>query len=249
VEIEGDTDVDAQLLATLEQRYQEAQNTRRAAEVRESVNQVTGDELATSPLIEELKAKLAAERAELAQMRTTLGSQHPRMIEQRSQIAATQDAISREQAALSKGNVADLSQARQLEEKFAAATTEQRRKLIDIRGNQAEGAKLLLELESARSVYKRALDGYDQIKAAAGGKYSNVSLLAEATVPVKATRPNKLRLLALAAFLSLGAGFAGPFLYELMFNRRVRCADDVERDLGIPVLVEFDPGAAPATIP
>ena len=29
-----------------------------------------------------------------------------------------------------------------------------------------------------------------------------------------------------------------PLGYELL-NRRIRCRDDVERDLGIPVLVEF----------
>jgi hypothetical protein len=33
---------------------------------------------------------------------------------------------------------------------------------------------------------------------------------------------------------------AGPICYELLFNRRLHCRDDIERDLGLPVLAEFD---------
>jgi polysaccharide biosynthesis transport protein len=32
----------------------------------------------------------------------------------------------------------------------------------------------------------------------------------------------------------------GPFCFGLLF-RRVRCRDDLERDHGVPVLVEFGP--------
>jgi hypothetical protein len=42
---------------------------------------------------------------------------------------------------------------------------------------------------------------------------------------------------------SVGAiilGLLGPVAYEL-FNRRVRCRDDLERDHGIPVLLDFGP--------
>ena len=40
----------------------------------------------------------------------------------------------------------------------------------------------------------------------------------------------------------LGLGL--PLLYELL-NRRVRCRDDVERDHGIPVLIELGPIGVP----
>jgi len=30
-----------------------------------------------------------------------------------------------------------------------------------------------------------------------------------------------------------------PFFYELLLDRRVRCRDDIERSLGIPVLAQF----------
>jgi len=104
---------------------------------------------------------------------------------------------------------------------------------------QDEGAKLLLELESAQSVYKRALDGYDKIVAASVGQYSNVSFAGRARPPVKPSKPNKLKLLAAATIGGLLLGLIAPLSYELLVNRRIRCRDDVERALGIPVIGEF----------
>jgi hypothetical protein len=40
---------------------------------------------------------------------------------------------------------------------------------------------------------------------------------------------------------SLGLALAGPFGYELLLNRRLRCRDDLERHFGFPVLVQLGP--------
>ena len=130
---------------------------------------------------------------------------------------------------------------RELEGKFNEALTRQRQKLLSIRQLQDEGAKLLLELESAQSVYKRALDGYDQIMFASAGKHANVSLIARAVPPSKPSKPSKVKLLLAAIAVGLFSGLAGPLAYELLINRRIRCRDDLERELGIPVLVELGP--------
>jgi len=113
--------------------------------------------------------------------------------------------------------------------------------VMSTKEKQDEGAKLALELESARAVYKQALDGYDKIMAAAGGRYSNVSLMNAAEIPIKSTKPNKQKLLMMAFVMSIFCGVGAPFLYELLMQRRIRCRDDLERDLGLPVLAEFDP--------
>jgi capsular polysaccharide biosynthesis protein len=65
-----------------------------------------------------------------------------------------------------------------------------------------------------------------------------------APVPLEASKPNKILLLAIGALFSLGAGLAIPLFRELMFNRRLHCRDDFERELGLPVLAEF--GRIPA---
>jgi hypothetical protein len=57
----------------------------------------------------------------------------------------------------------------------------------------------------------------------------------------------KLMMMVLAAGLGLGVGV--PLAYGLIFARRLRCRDDVERDFGIAVLAQLEavPALARAT--
>jgi succinoglycan biosynthesis transport protein ExoP len=133
-----------------------------------------------------------------------------------------------------------LARAKALEDKYTRAVADQRDKVLKLRNVQGEGGKLMLELQSAEAVYKRALDGYDQIMFASVGNYTNVSVVSPATPPVKASKPNKLKLLIVGMIAGLGIGMAVPFLYEIFLNRRVRCREDVERSFGVPVLMQFE---------
>jgi len=215
--------VEALLLASLETRYQEAQNARRAAEVKSGTDQN----------VQSLKTQINTATAQLAQLRATLGAQHPKVLELQSQIDANKRNIETETRS-------DLTAARQLEEKLRAAVEEQRAKVLAISRLQDEGTKFVLELESAQSVYKRALDGYDQIMFAAGGHTAIVNLVSRAVPPQKANKPNKPKLVLLGGIVGLFLGVFGPIAYELTINRRVRCRDDFERSFSVPVLIEFD---------
>jgi polysaccharide biosynthesis transport protein len=176
----------------------------------------------------------------LAQLRSTMGSAHPKVIELENQIAATRKALNDEIAANGNNASSDLVSARQLEQKLAAAVEQQRAKVLAVRRLQDEGTKYVLELESAQSVYKRALDGYDQIMFASGAHDTNVHLISPAVPAMKAIKPNKLKLVFFGMIAGLLVGLGAPFIYELIFDRRVRCRDDFERGFGVPVLSEFD---------
>jgi succinoglycan biosynthesis transport protein ExoP len=235
------SNVEGDLLTSLEQRYQEAQNQRRAAEVAASGDRTNSRAVMTSALIQGLKAQLNDQSTRLAQLRATMGSAHPKVIELENQIAATRKALNQEIAANGNNASADLTAARQLEQKLAAAVEEQRTKVLGVRKLQDEGTKYVLELESAQSVYKRALDGYDQIMFATGEHYAtNVNFISRAVPVMKAIKPNKIKLVLLGVLAGLLVGLAAPFIYELIFDRRVRCRDDFERGFGVPVLSEFD---------
>ena len=170
-------------------------------------------------LIQSLKTQLAAQTTRMAELAPTLGARHPQVLELQSQTSATRQQLQSELRAYSGKAAAELT-----------------------------GAKYQLELQSAQSSYARALDGYDQIKFASAGGYSNVNFVSRATPPPKASKP-KVTVVMFLAFLAGGIlGIAIPLIYELL-HRRVRCRDDMERDHGIPVLVELGPIGAPRNQP
>jgi uncharacterized protein involved in exopolysaccharide biosynthesis len=229
------TDIETQTLASLEQQLLTAQNARRAAESKNGADQNSSDQVMASQLIQTLKNQLTALQAQLADATATLGPQHPRVLELQSQITTTRRSLEREIQTVSQNGNEQLTSASQLEAKLRRAVEEQRAKLVTTRQLQDEGQKLQLELDSAQTVYKRALDSYDQFM------FASTSLASRATPPVDASKPNKIALALAGAFLAVLFGLAGPLFYELYSNRRLHCRDDIERDLGLPVLAEFGP--------
>jgi polysaccharide biosynthesis transport protein len=232
--------IDTELLASLETRLQEAQNARRAAEVKAASDQSLNSGAGTVAAIQPLKTQIDTEQAQLAEMRATLGARHPKVLELQSEIAANQRNLDRAVQTLSSGASAELTAARQLEAKLQAAVAEQRTKVLGVSRLQDEGTKYLLELESAQSVYKRALDGYDQIMFASDSRFSKVNMVSRAVPPQTSSKPKKVKLLMMGALAGILLGLALPIGYELVINRRVRCRDDFERAFAIPVLIEFD---------
>ncbi|MGC1521506.1 MAG: Wzz/FepE/Etk N-terminal domain-containing protein [Steroidobacteraceae bacterium] len=234
------SNIDTELLASLETRLQEAQNARRAAEVKAASDQSLNSNATTMASTQPLKTQIDTEQAQLAELRATLGARHPKVLELESQIAANQRNLDRALQTLTSGASAELTAARQLEAKLQAAVTEQKAKVLGVSRLQDEGTKYLLELESAQSVYKRALDGYDQIMFASDSRFSKVNLVSRAVPPQTSSKPKKVKLLMMGALAGIFLGLALPLAYELVINRRVRCRDDFERGFAIPVLMEFD---------
>jgi uncharacterized protein involved in exopolysaccharide biosynthesis len=232
--------VEQALLGMLEGKLQDAENARRSAEVKAmsapNANTATG-----SAAVQTLKALLNTQQTQLAQLRTTYGAQHPKVLELENQIHAAQRNLDAELHGVTSANTSELTAAQELEAKMRAAVEEQRKKVLGVNKLQDDGMKFELELESAQSVYKRALDGYDQIMFASGGHVANIGVVSRAVPPQKAAKPNKLKLLILGVMAGIGVGILAPLIYELLINRRIRCRDDFERDFDLPVLMEFDP--------
>ncbi len=236
---QGDkADVDVVLLSTLEGRLLEAQNERRTADARASGDQSVSDQVLSSTEVQSLKKELAAQELRLAQLNWIYTPQHPEIMELESLIVSTRRSLATALRSYSANASAGLSVAQRLEQNLQQAVAEQRSKVLATGQLHDEATKYLLALQSAQTVYKRALEGYDQIMFASSGNYTNVALVSRATPPVKASKPRMLRGLFLGAVLAGILGLGIPLVYEL-FNRRVRCRDDLERHHGIPVLMEF----------
>ncbi len=238
IDLDAKVDLEMDALTTLEHRMLEAGNLLRTNQAHAAGDQEVSASVMGSDLVRNLRAEDATLKADLAKLRTTLGPNHPRIVELQSQIAATEKSLAGALATYSSAASSDIAVSHSEVASLEKAVEAQRQKVVQSRQFRDEGTKYQLELESAQAVYKRALDGYDQIMFASTGHYTNVNVASRARPPVKADKPNAIKNLLLGAFLGIGLGVACPFMFELL-HRRVRCRDDVERDFGIPVLTEF----------
>ncbi len=234
----GAADVDVALLSTLEQELMRAQNARRVSEAKLSGDQSVGDLVLASPLIQSLKTQLAAQQVRMAELELLFLPQHSLIVELNSQIRATQAALAAETRSYSGNAASTVGADRKLSQKLEAAVDAQRTRVLAMSKLRDESAKYQLALDSSQAVYKRALEGYDQIMFASSGRYTGVKVVSRARPPVKATKPRVLVDLFLGTIVAALLSLLGPLAYEL-FNRRVRCRDDLERGFGIPVLVDF----------
>jgi uncharacterized protein involved in exopolysaccharide biosynthesis len=239
-QIEADKgDVDATALADLQQKLLAAQNQRRELEARQIDSQASSDQALDSRAVQDLRARLASEQQQMAELLATLGPRHPKVIQLQSETAATQKSLAAEMQSISNSAHSALDRARELERSYQRAVDAQQHKAVDRRSLQDQASKLLVELDSARTTYKRALDGYDQAVFASAADNADVSLVSSADPPVKSEKPKKAKLFlgAIAAALALALGW--PFTYEMLVNRRLRCRDDLERSFGIAVLAQL----------
>ncbi|MBS0419111.1 MAG: hypothetical protein JSR66_15485 [Proteobacteria bacterium] len=236
---DGGGDSESATMRDLQEKLQAAQNSRREIESKQISGTASTDAVLDTGSVAALRAKLVTEEGKMADLRATLGPKHPQVIELESEMAATRKALANEVQSLSTNGSLQLQRARELEAKYRIALDLERTRVLERRGLQDQGTKLLLELQSAQANYRRALDGYDQVMFASAGNYADVSLISRADPPPKPTKPNKAKLFLMAIAMSLGVGLAWPFAYELFVNRRVRCRDDMERGFGIPVIAEL----------
>ena len=224
---------EVQTLDVLHQRLLETQNLRRSLEAKQSGQATSSENLGSAPL--------DAQLAQLAQLSATYGPQHPKVKELNAQIAVTRQSLANGNQTLATSAETELARTKQLERKYIQAVAEQEKKVLNLREAQDEGSKLVLELDSAKAVYKQALDGFDQIMFQAVASHTNVSVVSRAVPLLRGSKPNKMKLMMEALVVAFGLGVGGPLCYGLTIGRRLRCRDDVERDFGIAVLAQLEP--------
>jgi uncharacterized protein involved in exopolysaccharide biosynthesis len=240
VDIQAKADVDIGLLNSLEQRLLDARNTRRGAEAKNSADASVSANVLGSSMVQTLKTELSTQEAKMAELRAVLGPRHPDILQLQQQIDSTRRSLDAEIHRYASNNSSELQQAKDLEDKLASAVEEQRKKLVDIRRLQDEGSRYQIEFDTAQAAYKKALEGYEGVMLASSGAYTNVNIVSRASTPLKPAKPKFIVNLLMGVLFGLVLGVAIPFAREFA-GRKVRCRDDLERDYGVPVLVEFDP--------
>jgi succinoglycan biosynthesis transport protein ExoP len=238
VDIDAKNDVESDLLSTLEHRLLDARTALQSSQARAGERTEPTSAFLASSTVAGLREEGSKLAAHMAQLRASLGPNHPEVLALQSQIESNKAALAAAMSTYSRANSSDVAISGTEVASLEKAVAMQREKVLQSRLRHDEAAKYELELESAQAVYKRALDGYDQTKFAAARQSPNVRIATRARPPVKADHPNPIKNMAMGVGMGLALGLLVPFGLELP-RRKIRCRNDLEGPLGIPVLAEL----------
>lgn len=233
--------IEAERLVSLNARLSELEVVRRNAEARAAVGGLSQDpEVMGSALIQTLKGRVLELQNNLTLVSRELGPRHPDFIAAERQLEAARESLAQEQGryAASIRNVA--RSAGNSETAIEKSVAAQRQRLLDVRTQQDEGTTLVRDVEAANKVYERALDLYDKVVTPSETSFTNITLISSGTPAIKPSKP-VTRVNVLLGLM--GGGLLAVFaalLWELT-HRRVRSDEDLESELGLPILATVGP--------
>ncbi len=228
--------IEAERLASLNARLSELEVVRRSAEARATVGGLSQDpEVLGSMLIQTLKGRVLELQNNFTLVSRELGPRHPDYIAAQKQLDAARASLAQEEGryAVSIRNVA--RSAGSSESAIEKSVTEQRQRLLDVREQQDEGATLVRDVEAAKKIYERALDLYDKVVTPSETSFTNITLISPGTPAIKPTKP-VTRVNILLGLVGGGLLACLVALFWELTHRRVRCEEDLEAELGLPIL-------------
>ncbi|BES69519.1 hypothetical protein RE428_05370 [Marinobacter nanhaiticus D15-8W] len=188
-----------------------------------------------NPVLQQLRSDLAAAEANLEELSTSLGVNHPQYIQARAEVLTLRSRIAEETAVVGNSIESEAALSSSREKELAQAVAEQKQKVLELTSQRDELAFLQQEVSTAQEAYRAAANQASANRLESRLAESNIAVLNEAIAPSLPSGPNVKLNLVIAAALGVLAGIGLALMLEL-FNRRVRGRADLEEMLGLPVL-------------
>jgi polysaccharide biosynthesis transport protein len=204
-------------------------------------------EVFNHPAVAALNAELSRQQIKLGELRQRLSDHHPQVKETENSIAELRLQLATEKRRVSSGIVASNQMNSTREAQIRGLLTEQRAKVLRMKGQRDEANSLQHDVDNARSAYDAVFQRARQTSLESQITQTNVSILRQATAPVIASSPRLWPNVGLALVLGALLAAATVTLRELR-DRRMRTVEDVVDGLRQPFLVMLPNAAARASL-
>jgi len=195
-------------------------------------------EVTNNPVVQNLKAQVAQGEGRLAELAKRVGENHPDYQRVLAELESYKAGLDQEMGTATRGVGATAGVARHRHSEISAAFESQKTKVLELKREREEAARLARDVENANRIYDAALQRYGQSRMEAQSTQTDIVLLNPATAPTEPSKPRMFLNVLLAAFVGSLLGVGTAFLIELL-DRRVRSREDLTLALGIPVLGEI----------
>ncbi len=186
-------------------------------------------------LIRQLKTTLATLEAEHARLAATYTTAHPRLRELTTQIAEVRRRLDKEITVVIQRIETDYATVRHREAALQSETSEQQRRVIDLKALEADYQFLKNEATSSRALYETVLKRLHETRIWNESAVSNIEVSEPAEVPLVPSFPQQKRdlILTTMAGLMLSVGLA---VFREYADATVKTPDDVWNVSSLPML-------------
>lgn len=192
-------------------------------------------EVASSPVIGELRRQEAELARRIADLSGQYGPRHPLMQNAQAELADIRRSIGAEidriVASLANDRTLAEERVRRLEAELAEAET----RLSQLGTSQVELEELSRRAEAARKVYETMLDRYRRASEQRNLIRPSARVISPPTPPTRPSNAPKSLVLAFTTLAGLGLGCGFAFLRELR-RKGFLTSEELERELALPVL-------------
>jgi succinoglycan biosynthesis transport protein ExoP len=206
-----------------------------------SANADRMQEVMNNPLIASLSAEVARQEARLNELNERLGDRHPQVLELRANLSQMRTKLATETRRVGGSLSVDNSVNETRLVQLRALLEEQRKRVLQLKGQRDEASVMLRDVENAQRAYDAVLERVNQTNMESQNTQTNVTMLKQATTPAFPSSPRVLLNTVVAVFLGLLLGVGLALLREFT-DRRMRSEEDIVEVLHQPVLAVL-PGA------
>jgi len=203
--------------------------------------EASGADLQTVSIVENnsLIQTIRNELLQLEQRKSELsgryGPEHRRMIELDAEINAANENLVKQTDRVITSLKAEYDLASQNETFFSESLDSSTSKVQDLGRNQFDLLELEQRVNTQREIYMAFLERLNQSRATGDNQNSDIRLADPATPPLSPESSKGLKLIIIAVFLSILAGFGLAVLVEL-FDNTVMSSNDIAKKLGFTSL-------------
>ena len=194
-------------------------------------------DVVNNSLIQDLKVDVSRKEAELADLSSKTGANHPARIAAAAEMRSLRSRLQAETDKIIRSIENEVDQARSVAAAVEKAEQAQRVKVLEMKKVRDGMMPLMREVDAARGSYERAIEMSSEYVLHNTLNQPNVTILNPARVPDEPSGPNMKLNVAAALFLGGIIGFTLALLLEL-FEGRVRSKEDIEEGSNVRVLSE-----------
>jgi succinoglycan biosynthesis transport protein ExoP len=199
-------------------------------------------DVSANPLVQNMRATLAAAEARFADTAQKLDKNHPQYQAAKSEVDKLRSNLDEQIKAASSGVAGNARILQQREAEIRAALANQKNRVMELNGARDELKVLTNEMESAQRAYEGASQRFTQTSLEGQSNQSDIALLNPAVAPTEPAGPRVILNTVISILLGTVLGLGFGVLAELT-DRRVRSSADLAEVLKVPVLgvIQWNP--------